>query len=104
MAQPLVVLHASEGRAPARAPFEVGAERAVVTALRSLGPVRGFVVRLYNPGILEDVVRIEGRDGRPVDVYRSDLDHSLLEALDGPLALGSYEIVTLRILPGDGEA
>jgi hypothetical protein len=62
------------------------------------------VVRLYNPGIRDDEVRIEGRDGRPVEVYRSDLDHSLLEALDGALTLGSYEIVTLRILPDGGEA
>ncbi|MFC1661954.1 glycosyl hydrolase-related protein, partial [Gemmatimonadota bacterium] len=98
-AQPLVVVPVTAETPAVDFPFGIHAGRVVVTALKPAADSEGFVARLYNPGTEEDEVRIEGKRGRAFRVYRSDLNEGLLEALEGPLVLGPYEIVTLRVLP-----
>jgi hypothetical protein len=96
-AQPLVALTGSPEGNPIELPFQVLAGRAVVTALKPALEGEGFLIRLYNPGTEEDQVRVEGKDGRSVRVFRSNLDEDLLAELEGPVTLGAYEIVTLLV-------
>jgi alpha-mannosidase len=68
-----------------------------VTSLKAVEDGAALIVRLYNPGELEDEVALLQPAGGSYTVYRSDFWDRALEPLSGPVALAPHEILTLRI-------
>ncbi|MCK5650126.1 MAG: hypothetical protein KAJ42_02060, partial [Gemmatimonadetes bacterium] len=62
-AQPLVAIATHPWEVHTRAPFKIDGRRVVVTALKRAEDGRGYLVRLYNPGRVQDTVRITGFGG-----------------------------------------
>ncbi len=78
-----------------------GQDGVVATSLKRAEDGRGYLIRLYNPGSVPDTVRITGFGGAPVQVRRSDVHERILDEMEGPIQLGGYEIMTLRVLTYD---
>jgi alpha-mannosidase len=84
------------GRVDLAGLLEVEGERFACSALKGAEDGDGVILRLYNPGRVPGWVRI---GGAVREVERCRLDETLGERVDAPVALGPYEIATLRIRP-----
>ncbi|UCC83722.1 MAG: hypothetical protein JSW46_01965 [Gemmatimonadota bacterium] len=97
IAQPFIAVPAERDAPGVEPPFTVEARRAVVTSLQLAEDGSGFIVRLYNPSQETDTVTLSFANGDPLAVYRSDVTGVAQELLEGPIELGAYEILTLRV-------
>ncbi len=97
IAHPLIAVPVRGDDAGIEPPVRVEAERTVVTLLKRAEDGAGWFLRLYNAGSEPDMVRILGPGGAAARVYRSDAWEVQRGPVEGPLQLGAYEIVDLRI-------
>jgi mannosylglycerate hydrolase len=79
------------GRIALDGALDVAGERFACTAIKRAEDGDGLIVRLHNPGPEPGWVRVGG------EVERCRLDETVGRRVDGPVALGPYEIVTLRV-------
>jgi hypothetical protein len=57
------------------------------------------VLRLFNPGVVADTIRIVTPDGSQPVVWRSDPWQRKIERAEGDIVLGRHESVTLLVEP-----
>jgi mannosylglycerate hydrolase len=70
-----------------------------VSALKAAEDGDGLVLRAYNPGGEPSSLGVRAPSSR---LSRCRMDETGAEPVDGPIALGPYEVVTVRIRPGRG--
>ncbi len=97
VAQPLIAVPVRAEAPPLQPPLAVDARYTVVTTLRLAEDGDVLMLRLYNPGPVEDVVRLEWPSGGRPTVYASDFWERALEPQPGEVRLGPHEMLTLRI-------
>ena len=97
--QPLVVVPA-RGVAPAAAPFlELDTPEVIVASIKPSADGRAQIVRLFGAAGKPAKVRLNWNSSRARAVYRSNLAEDRVAPIAGPVDVGAWEIVTLRVEP-----
>ena len=97
--QPLVVVPA-RGVAPAAAPFlELDTPDVIVASIKPSADGRAQIVRLFGAAGKPAKVKLNWNSSRARAVYRSNLAEDRVAPIAGPVDVGAWEIVTLRVEP-----
>ncbi len=97
VAQPLIIVPANPATPVTRPPIEIEARGTVVTLLQRADNGPDLVLRLFNPGVVADTIRIVTPDGSQPVVWRSDPWQRKIERAEGDIVLGRHESVTLLV-------
>jgi hypothetical protein len=97
--QPLVAVPVGTDRALVEPPFQIEADRVVVSKFLRSATSNAYVVRLFNPGDRADRVMFGSRQGRAPRVYGSDVWERRGDLLESPIMLEPYEVVTVVVVP-----
>jgi len=97
VAQPLVLVPTAFIAPKPELPFSIDAVSTIVTRLATAPDGNGYFLRLFNPSNTEDEVEVTSSTERTLRVYRSDVWQKKLEAIEGSIRIGPYEILMLRI-------
>jgi len=95
--QPLIAVAAPES-APSRiaSRLQLDSNQVIVTALRPSRDGRALIVRLFNVTDQPARTNLSWSDPSPSDLQRSDFQEQAGEAIQGPIDIPPYGLVTLR--------
>ncbi len=97
--QPLVVVPA-RGVAPAAASLlELDTPDVIVASIKPSADGRAQIVRLFGAAGKPAKVKLKWNSSRARAVYRSNLAEDRVAPMAGPVDVGAWEIVTLRVQP-----